>query len=137
MIWAVKFTVPSGKPYKRKPLLCRESDGDGQSFERVTFLVDATKEIVVDRQAATHLANTYRPFQQMHEIVNALPANAFQVTKLGRKGDDARAIAPSLKQFTSPNTRQRTSYPTSLPWNLLDIVRDESKQIDAEFDTEH
>jgi hypothetical protein len=137
MMWAVKFTVPSGKPYKRKPLLCRESDGDGQSLERVTFLVDATKEIVVDRQAAAHLANTYRPFQQMHEIVNALPANAFQVTKLGWKGDDARAITPSLKQFTSPNTRQRTSFPTSLPWNLLEIVRDERKQIDAEFDTEH
>jgi hypothetical protein len=78
MIWAVKFTVPSGKPYKRKPLLCRESDGDGQSLERVTFLVDATKEIVVDRQAATHLANTYRPFQQMHEIVNACLQTPFR-----------------------------------------------------------
>jgi hypothetical protein len=137
MMWAVKFTVPSGKPYKRKPLLCRESDGDGQSFEHVTFLVDATKEVVVDRQAAAHLANTYRPFQQMHEIVNALPANAFQATRLMSKGDEARAITPSLKQFTSPNTRQRTPLPTKLPWNLIDIVRDERKQIDAEFDTEH
>lgn len=137
MLWQVKFTVPSGMPDKRRPLLCRENDSDGQSFERVTFLANATKEIAVDRQAAAHLANTYQPFQQMHEIVNALPANAFQATKQGWKEDEARTIASSLPNFTSPNTRQRISFPSKLPWNLLDKVRDERKQIDAEFDPEH
>ena len=137
MLWEVKFTVPSGKPDKRRPLLCRESDGDGRSFERVKFFADATEEKAINHQAAAHLDTTYRPFQQMHKIVNALPANAFQATKLGWRGDEARTIAPSLPNVTSPNTRQRTSFPTKLPWNLLDQVRDERKQIDAEFVPEH
>lgn len=136
MLWEVKFTVPSGKPDKRRPLLCRENDGDGQSFERVKFLLDATEEKAVNHRAVAHLANTYRPFQQMHEIVNALPANAFQATKLRSKGVEMM-IAPSLPNVTSPNTCQRVSFPEKLPWNLLCKVRDERKQIDAEFDPEH
>ncbi|KAL7535386.1 hypothetical protein ACHAWF_005154, partial [Thalassiosira exigua] len=67
MRWAVKFTVPSGKPDKRRPLLYRPTgvDDDRGSSRRVQQLIDVTKLKADEFQSANHLANTFRPFDKM------------------------------------------------------------------------
>lgn len=131
--WAVQFCVPSGKPDKRRPMGCR--DNDRRSFERAQKLVDATKGKTIDYQAATHLVNTFRPFQRMFDRINSLDANYFKA-KEQRSDNAVKTPSPLPVRFTGQGTsrKQQRALPKKMPWDLLEKVRDERKDIITKFE---
>jgi hypothetical protein len=132
MLWAVKFCVPSGKPDKRRPAR-PDKDVDDRSMKKVQKLVDATKANAVDYQAAAHLANTFRPFQNMLERLNSLDATFFKAEERGVDAVKTPNAVPVELTSQSKSQKHKRDFPTKLPWDLLDKVRDEREEIIAKF----
>ena len=132
MLWAVKFCVPSGKPDKRRPAR-PDKDVDDRSMKKVQKLVDATKANALDYQAAAHLANTFRPFQNMLERLNSLDATYFKAEERGVDAVKTPNADPVELTSQSRSQKHKRDFPTKLPWDLLDKVRDEREEIIAKF----
>ena len=136
MLWAVKFCVPSGKPDKRRSAYPDNNVND-RSLKKVQKLVDATKANAVNYQAAAHLASTFRPFQNMLERLNSLDATYL---KAEERGDDALKTPNAVPiKLTSQSKIQnyKRDFPTKLPWDLLEKVRNEREEIVAKFGPTH
>ncbi len=136
MLWAVKFCVSSGKPDKRRSAYRDNHVADG-SFEKVQKLVDATKAKAVDYQAAAHLANTFRPFQNILERLNSLDETYLKAVERGDNALKTPNAVPVELTSQSKSQRHKRNFPTKLPWDLLEKVRDEREEIIAKFGPSH
>ena len=145
MVWAVKFRMPSGKPDKRRlivrQLRSRVTDSDRNSSERLRQLVDAAQLQADTTRAVNHLANTFKPFQNMWDRFNSLKMNDFTVKRVF----DETPIVPSSMSGDEPTTyssapitmNKNRAFPSKLPWDLLEKVRKEKDRIYADVRPEH
>ncbi|KAL3779557.1 hypothetical protein HJC23_009609 [Cyclotella cryptica] len=137
MRWTVKHWMPSGKPDKRKALV----KGTGGSGDRVQKLINAAKEKADEYQALQHAEHTFRPFQKMWDnlgvALSDLESKVTQTQKRHVHFVSTHDGAPTgqtdtLDEFDhSSRNPQRKSYPSKLPWKLLEKVRDERIEIAA------
>ncbi len=144
MVWGVKFRMPSGKPDKRRLFVRQiqhENDCDRNSFERLRQLVDAAQLQADTTRAVNHLANTFEPFQNMWNRFNSLNMNDFTV----KREFDGTLIAPSSMSGDEPTTylsvpstmNKNRVFPSKLPWDLLEKVREEKNRIAADLGPKH
>jgi len=127
--WKVVFTVPSGKPDKRKPVRyaraqCASEDRVDDLIERAGVKNDAYRENV-------NLATLFAPFEKMWEKCNnmaSLPVGVIndRVTNTGQPDGLA-----SLLQAQQPRSKAKVGFPMRVPFHLLEEVRGESMAIDA------
>ncbi|KAL7535542.1 hypothetical protein ACHAXR_006557 [Thalassiosira sp. AJA248-18] len=124
MRWAVKHHVASGKPDKRRPLrhLPSGTDDDRGSGDRVQQMIEAVKLKADDFQAANHLT-MFQPFNKMWMQFNSLATNDNLVQK--ENGNRMRTPNTLHADLTHQIPHQENVFPSKLPWDLLEKVREE------------
>jgi len=131
--WAIKFTMPSGKPDKRRPLRHQPTDNDGG--ERVEKLIDVVRLSADGYQEQVHLANTFNPFVKMWQQYNALATNQ---NLLAKPGDNGATMKPNPSHYGvtsqphSTEPRQKRTFPKKLPFDRLEKVREERTVLEGE-----
>ena len=126
--WAVKHTVQSGKPDKRRPQAHRDVDCD--EGQRVNQLLEITKVLADNFQEQSHLQHVFQPFQHMMDQCNALSQSKF-VSQPMRRRNPVQFEHPRASNITAPS--QKSSFPSKLPWHLIEKMRQERRVTEAKF----